>query len=123
MRKLARRCVLLIVFLLALQLLAGATTALADPGYHVVRPGETLFSIGRLYGVNPYTIASMNGLPNPDYIQIGQVLYVPGAYTPPTWEGHYCYHPYYGWYWCYGSGWGWGWGWNYPYYPWWGPYR
>jgi hypothetical protein len=117
MRKLARRTALLIVFLLALQLLVGVTTALADPGYHVVRPGETLFAIGRLYGVNPYAIASMNGLPNPDYIRIGQVLYVPGyvSYSPPYWGPSY-YPPYYGGYWW--SGWGWG----YPHWGWWGPY-
>ena len=77
MRKLVRRGLLFIVFLLLLQLLVGVTTASADPGYHVVRPGETLFSIGRLYGVNPYTIASMNGLANPNaeqhYVPFGAV--------------------------------------------------
>lgn len=111
MRKLVRRGLLFIVFLLVLQLLVGVTTALADPGYHVVRPGETLFSIGRLYGVNPYTIASMNGLSNPNYIQIGQVLYIPGGWYPPApqqwwswpygWYGCYWgYYPYQWWNWC-----------------------
>jgi hypothetical protein len=121
MKKWARRSVLLVVILLALQLLVGASTALADPGYHMVRPGETLFSIGRLYGVNPYSIASMNGLPNPDYIQIGQVLYVPGwgSYSPPYWSPPR-YPAYYGGYW--GYGWGWGWGWGYPHGGWWGPH-
>ena len=91
MKRVMRRGLLFIVFLLALQLLLGATTALAEPGYHMVRPGETLFSIGRLYGVNPYTIASMNGLYNPNYIQIGQVLYVPtyGGWSYPSWTPHY----------------------------------
>jgi hypothetical protein len=109
MKKLVRRGLLFIVFLLVLQLLVGVTTVLADPGYHVVRPGETLFSIGRLYGVNPYTIASMNGLPNPNYIQIGQVLCVPGAWSPSPsppwyyqpdyywWYYHYYYYPYWWW--------------------------
>lgn len=114
MKKLVRRGLLFIVFLLVLQLLVGVTTVLADPGYHVVRPGETLFSIGRLYGVNPYTIASMNGLPNPNYIRIGQVLYVPGgwSYQPsPGWGGYppnyywWYYHHYYYPYWWWGGYW------------------
>ena len=74
MNKLVRRGVLFIAFLLALQAPLGVTTALADPGCHVVRPGDSLFSIGRLYGGNPYAIAAVNGLANPDCIRIGQVL-------------------------------------------------
>ena len=44
---------------------------------HMVRFGETLFSIGRLYGVNPYSIAQANGLHNPNRIYAGQMLYIP----------------------------------------------
>ncbi len=55
----------------------------AGSGQHVVRAGETLFSIGRLYGVNPYTIASHNGLANPNLIWVGQVLRIPGASGQP----------------------------------------
>jgi LysM repeat protein len=53
------------------------------PIYHCVRRGETLSSIGRLYGVNPYAIARANGIPNPNCIYAGQVLRIP------------TYHPYY----------------------------
>jgi len=77
MRKFAPKALLFLVFLLILQLVVGVTTALADPGWHQVRWGETLFSIGRMYGVNPYAIAAANGLPNPNYIQGGQWLYIP----------------------------------------------
>jgi hypothetical protein len=116
MKNLVRRGLLFIVFLLVLQLLVGVTTALADPGYHVVRAGETLFSIGRLYGVNPYTIASANGLPNPDYIQIGQLLYIPGSSgwnpAPPTQWGYQPYYWWYGYYWpYYQQYWWWNWCW------------
>jgi LysM repeat protein len=45
---------------------------------HCVRAGETLFSIGRMYGVSPWTIAYHNGLANPNYIVAGQVLRIPG---------------------------------------------
>ena len=47
------------------------------PVYHRVSRGETLFSIGRRYGVNPYAIARANGLPNPNRIYAGQVLLIP----------------------------------------------
>lgn len=45
--------------------------------YHKVRYGETLFSIGRQYWVNPYAIARANGLYNPNHIYAGQKLYIP----------------------------------------------
>lgn len=57
--------------------------------YHTVRYGETLYSIGRMYGVHPNRIAEANGLYNPNYIYAGQVLYIPsgGGYYPPD-GGH-----------------------------------
>jgi LysM repeat protein len=51
------------------------------PQLHLVRPGETLFAIGRLYGVNPWAIARMNRLPNPNIIFVGQLLVI-GARGP-----------------------------------------
>lgn len=45
--------------------------------HHWVRPGETLFSIGRLYGVSPWAIASYNHIVNPNHIYAGQVLTIP----------------------------------------------
>jgi len=48
---------------------------------HVVRPGESLFSIGWRYGGLPPTlIAQCNGLANPNLIYAGQVLCIPGGY-------------------------------------------
>ena len=41
---------------------------------HTVKPGETLFSIGRLYNVNPYSIAAANNIPYPYIIYPGQQL-------------------------------------------------
>lgn len=62
--------------------------------HHTVRYGETLFSIGRLYGVNPYYIAKVNGLYDPNYIYAGQVLYIPSGYgyhQYPQWQGYNSY--------------------------------
>ena len=63
------------------------------PTYHRVRCGETLSSIGRLYGVNAYAIARANGLANPNYIYAGQVLRIPGdGYShQPTYQPSYGY--------------------------------
>jgi LysM repeat protein len=46
-------------------------------GYHTVQRGETLFCIGRAYGVDPYAIASKNAIVNPSVIWPGQVLAIP----------------------------------------------
>jgi len=107
MKAVLRKGLLLIVFLLILQLFMGVTTVLANPGYHLVRAGETLYSIGRLYGVDPYAIATANGLSNPDYIYIGQLLYIPEDAGPPPplpseyYSPSYSYTPDYWWYYWY----------------------
>lgn len=85
-----RRMVMVLVSLsLALSLAAAPVTAAPESappaaGYatcHVVRYGETLFSIGRLYRVNPWAIASYNHLANPNHIYAGQCLRIPPANT------------------------------------------
>ena len=50
-------------------------------GYHVVRPGETLFCIGRAYGVSPWAIATQNGIINPNLIHPGLSLAIPDVYV------------------------------------------
>jgi hypothetical protein len=56
---------------------AAAAPQAAAARYHWVRHGETLFSIGRLYGVSAWAIASANHLSNPNRIYVGQCLYIP----------------------------------------------
>jgi murein DD-endopeptidase MepM/ murein hydrolase activator NlpD len=51
----------------------------AAGGTHVVSSGETLYSIGRQYGVRANDIASANSLSSPENIRIGQRLQIPGA--------------------------------------------
>jgi LysM repeat protein len=48
-------------------------------GYHTVQPGETLYCIGRAYGVDPYAIATQNGILNPNVIHAGQRLAIPNV--------------------------------------------
>ena len=51
----------------------------ASAGRHTVRGGETLFSLGRKYGVSPYAIADLNGLSHDESLNVGQSLRVPGG--------------------------------------------
>jgi lipoprotein NlpD len=46
---------------------------------HTVKPGENLYRIGQAYGVNHRELARLNGIANPDRIEIGQVIRVPTA--------------------------------------------
>jgi len=48
-------------------------------GYHSVRPGETLFCLGRAYKVSPWAIASQNGIGWMNAIYAGQVLAIPNV--------------------------------------------
>jgi LysM repeat protein len=79
-----------LVLLLQLALVPASSAAPPPSGgfWHYVRHGETLFSIGRLYGVNAHTICSVNGLGNCNRIRAGQALWIPGQQGPGP--GHGC---------------------------------
>jgi len=51
--------------------------AVAVSGAHVVEAGENLLQIARRYGVSAESIASANGLANPNRILVGQTLQIP----------------------------------------------
>jgi hypothetical protein len=44
---------------------------------HLVRPGETLAAIGRLYGVEWQTLAKLNHLTDPHRLEVGQAVWIP----------------------------------------------
>ena len=75
----------LLLLLTASPMASAAPSRWGILGYHVVQPGETLFCIGRAYGVSPWAIATQNGILNPNLIQPGMTLAIPAAYTylPP----------------------------------------
>ena len=50
-------------------------------GVHVVRRGETLYSLGRAYDMRPHKIASYNGLSMNGGLSIGQRVRIPGGGT------------------------------------------
>jgi hypothetical protein len=48
-------------------------------GQHTVKAGETLFCIGRAYGVDPFAIATQNNILTAHLIHPGMVLDIPDA--------------------------------------------
>ena len=55
-------------------------------GRHIVKVGETVYCIGRAYGVRPDAVAQINGLVHPYPVVPGQVLSIPAvpwAVVPP----------------------------------------
>jgi LysM repeat protein len=69
---------IVVVILVFMLVMLTVPAAFASGGrYHKVHRGETLYSIGRSYGVNPYDIARANNLRNANYIYAGQTLYIP----------------------------------------------
>jgi murein DD-endopeptidase MepM/ murein hydrolase activator NlpD len=53
-------------------------------GWHVVRAGETLYSLGRAYNVHPHEIARANGLSTSAGLNVGQRVTIPGAGAAPA---------------------------------------
>lgn len=54
------------------------------PRIHIVRRGETIFSIARRYGVNVQSLVQINGLTDPNQIYKGQKLTIPAIMPCPT---------------------------------------
>ena len=47
------------------------------PNTYTVRTGDSLYGIAAYYGVNAAALAAYNNITNPNYITIGQVIYIP----------------------------------------------
>ncbi len=59
------------------------SSACTDP--YIVRSGDTLSGIARLCAVSlPNLLAANPGIANPDLIQIGQQIRIPGGSAPPV---------------------------------------
>lgn len=65
--------------LMILILPSSHVSAEANLGQHVVREGETLYCLGRAYGVLPSAIAEANGLPAMAKLFVEQVLIIPAV--------------------------------------------
>jgi N-acetylmuramoyl-L-alanine amidase len=64
---------------------AAAAPPAAAPASHQVASGETLSDIAVRYGTSVMALASANGIVNPSFIRVGQVLVIPaGAAATPA---------------------------------------
>lgn len=61
---------------------AVAVAAPSPTKTHTVGAGETLAGIAALYGLNPESLASINGITNPSLIYVGTTLRLDGPLTP-----------------------------------------
>lgn len=59
----------------------GKPGAAAGEQKHTVKSGETLGKIAALYGTTVQKLASYNGIANPDKINAGQIIKIPGVRT------------------------------------------
>lgn len=56
------------------------STGPTGPGlYHQVQRGENLFRIGKAYGVSHLELARVNAIDDPNKLEVGQKVFVPGA--------------------------------------------
>jgi lipoprotein NlpD len=69
---------LLFAFLLSASI---ATAAEADPLYHVLAKGETVYSLAKMYKVSVDSILQANGIADPTKIRVGQRLLIPRTHT------------------------------------------
>jgi lysozyme len=60
-----------------LTIYAGQKVPGSGTRYHMVQPGESLWSIALKYGTTPWKIAALNGISNIHYIYAGQTLRIP----------------------------------------------
>lgn len=59
---------------------SSVSSAPVAPGFYRVKPGDTLYAIGRIFKQKPADLAAWNSLPESRQVNVGQVLRV----TPPA---------------------------------------
>jgi murein DD-endopeptidase MepM/ murein hydrolase activator NlpD len=62
-------------------LMASAALASADEAIHVIRKGDTIYSLARTYGVSSQDILDLNGIKDAGRIWAGQKIRIPGPTT------------------------------------------
>jgi len=61
---------------------AAPSTPAAQPVYHTVQPGQTIWRIANTYGLTVDELARANGIADPSRVAAGDRLRIPGASTP-----------------------------------------
>ncbi len=57
----------------------GPATTRSGGIYHQVTQGENLYRIGKAYGISHLELARVNGIRNPNRLEVGQRIFVPGG--------------------------------------------
>lgn len=65
---------------LAFGFLLAASLAAAEPEYHVLQKGETLYSLARKYQLPYEAIARANGIADPGKLKVGQKILIPNLH-------------------------------------------
>ena len=65
---------------LAFGFLMAASLAAAEPEYHVLEKGETLYSLARKYQLPYEAIARANGIADPGKLKVGQKILIPNLH-------------------------------------------
>ncbi len=55
------------------------TTTYVDPVYYTVKSGDTLFNISKRFNLDMLQLMQLNGISNPDHVEVGQNLQLPSA--------------------------------------------
>jgi murein DD-endopeptidase MepM/ murein hydrolase activator NlpD len=80
----SRRLLLAALLLALLLVLCPPTTALAqESGSYTVEPGDTISAIAARFGVSMESLLAANSITNPDLLQVGQTLLIPGVSIQP----------------------------------------
>jgi len=73
----------LTAFVLVPSAIAASPTVPPPQAVHIVRAGETLWDIARRHGTAVETLVRLNGLSEPDRLQLGQRIRLPAAAAAP----------------------------------------
>lgn len=55
------------------------TTTYVEPVYYTVTSGDTLFNISKRFNLDMLQLMQLNGISNPDHVEVGQNLQLPPA--------------------------------------------
>ena len=78
-KRLFRARIMVLMVIVIVLTMALPLSAHAQSQVHVVRRGDTLYSIARRYGTSVQAIMNTNGLSNRNFIWVGQRLTIPGT--------------------------------------------
>ncbi|MDP2816617.1 MAG: LysM domain-containing protein, partial [Rectinemataceae bacterium] len=68
------------ILIMIIMFIATSNLSAAEPVYHTLKKGETLFSLSRVYDIPYEALAAANGITDPTRLKVGDRLVVPELY-------------------------------------------